>query len=246
MTCSDGPERPQFHGRRRGKKLRRRRSDLLETLLPRFRVPVPQAGESVDPKALFGSAITDIWFEVGFGNGEHLVAQASQNPGVGLIGCEPYLNGVSALLTHIVDECIESIRIFPDDARLLMSALPEASIGRCFVLFNDPWPKWRHRDRRFIGPGTLDQLARLLRPGAELRLASDDPVLIRWMLEHCWHHPRFEWAARRPIDWRERPGDWPATRYEAKAIDAGRRPVFLRFLRKNDGLDYGTPSRAAR
>jgi tRNA (guanine-N7-)-methyltransferase len=110
--------------------------------------------------------------------------------------------------------------------------LPDASIDRCFVLFADPWPKRRHWERRFIGPENLPRLARVLTDGAELRLASDDPGLITWMLDHTWHHPDFEWLARRADDWRTRPADWPATRYEQKAIAAGRRPVFLQFRRR--------------
>ncbi len=176
--------------------------------------------------------VSDFWLEVGFGGGEHLAAQAVAHPGIGIIGCEPFINGVAGLLDHVEREGLGNVRIFDDDARFLLDALPDASIGRCFVLFSDPWPKKRHWERRFIGPENLERLARVLKNGAELRLASDDPGLVTWMLDQTWHHPAFAWTAQRADDWRIRPSDWPATRYEEKAVAAGRRPVFLRFCRR--------------
>jgi tRNA (guanine-N7-)-methyltransferase len=99
-----------------------------------------------------------------------------------------------------------------------------------FVLFPDPWPKTRHHKRRFVQRDTLDVLARLMKPGAELRLATDDPSYLPWMLEHACNHRAFEWLAERPADWRARPADWPPTRYEQKKI-AGK-PTFLRLRRR--------------
>ena len=118
-----------------------------------------------------------------------------------------------------------------DDARLLLTALPDASIERAFVLFPDPWPKLRHHKRRIVNPETVAELARVMRPGGELRLATDDADYRRWMLATLLAEPRFAWLAERASDWRERPDDWPPTRYEQKALAAGRRPVFLRFRR---------------
>jgi tRNA (guanine-N7-)-methyltransferase len=113
-----------------------------------------------------------------------------------------------------------------------MAALPARSLSRVFVLFPDPWPKARHHKRRFVQHETLDRLAELMVPGAELRLATDDPSYLPWMVEHACRHPAFEWLAERPADWRQRPADWPATRYEQKEI-AGR-PIFLRLRRRQD------------
>lgn len=151
---------------------------------------------------------------------------------VGLIGAEPYINGVGGLLAEIDRLKLDNIRVVPDDARPVLAALPEASFERIFVLFPDPWPKRRHHRRRLVAPANLDQFARLLRDGAELRLATDDRAYLAWMLEHLLRHPAFEWLARRPSDWRVRPPDWPVTRYEEKARRAGRAPVFLRFHRR--------------
>jgi len=219
-----------LYGRRMGRPLRPARRRLMEELLPRIQVE-PARGIP-DPAGLFDSPVGDVWLEVGFGGGEHLAEQARRNEGIGLIGCEPFLNGVGRLLSEIDEHGIENIRILPDDARDLLDVLPDASIGRAFVLFADPWPKKRHRQRRFIGPDNLPRLARVLKDGAELRLASDRMPLIRWMLFHTLGHPEFEWTARDPEDWRRRPDDWPPTRYEAKALARGEQPAYLTFRRR--------------
>ena len=224
-----GQKERTLYGRRRGKKLRAGKEALLDTLLPRLSVTLPPEPQKLDLSGLFGGA-REIWFEVGFGAGEHLVWQAEQNPDVGLIGCEPYINGVAKCLAHVEREGVENIRLFTDDAMLVMKALPDASLSRAFVLFPDPWPKTRHHKRRFVQRDTLDVLAGLMIPGAELRLATDDPSYLPWMVEHACTHPAFEWLAERPLDWRTRPADWPGTRYETKRI-AGT-PVFLRFKRR--------------
>lgn len=224
--------RRTLHGRRRGKKLRPGQQSLLDTLLPRLALTVPDDGRPLDLAAVFGGAIPPggLWLEVGFGAGEHLVWQALQHPAVGLIGCEPYVNGVAKCLAHIERSGVGNVRLLVDDARRLMAALPERSLGRVFVLFPDPWPKLRHHKRRFVQRDTLDRLAELMLPGAELRLATDDPSYLPWMVERACRHPAFEWLAERPADWRTRPADWPATRYEQKRI-AGR-PTFLRLRRR--------------
>jgi tRNA (guanine-N7-)-methyltransferase len=163
--------------------------------------------------------------EIGFGAGEHLAAQAEQYRGIGFIGCEVFENGVARLVGEIARRALGNIRIFADDARLLLDCLQPGSIGRVFILFPDPWPKQRHHKRRLVAPATLDRLGGIMRPGAELRLATDDPGYLAWMLEHVTGH-------RTPADWRERTPDWPATRYEEKARAAGRMPAFLRFIRR--------------
>ena len=140
--------------------------------------------------------------------------------------------GVAKLLSEIEDRGLENIRIHFGDARPLIEALPDASLSRLFVLHPDPWPKKRHHKRRMISPWFLAEAARLLRPGGELRVASDIPDYIRWTLMHAQHAPAFEWTAARAKDWRDRPADWPQTRYEAKAIREGRRPAYLIFRRK--------------
>ncbi|MBF0094164.1 MAG: tRNA (guanosine(46)-N7)-methyltransferase TrmB [Alphaproteobacteria bacterium] len=239
------PSEPRSFGRRKGKKLRPGRLALLDDLLPRIAVPRPAPGESVDPRALFAPAASErvwlperIWLEVGFGGGEHLAAQAAAHPDVGIIGCEVFVNGVASLLRHVDEAGLGNVRIFPDDARFLLNALPDRCLERVFVLFPDPWPKRRHAERRFISPANLDLLARLLKAGGELRIATDDVTYMRWVLAHAPIHPGFRWLAGRPGDWRTPPADWVATRYETKAIREGRPPLYLRFERRDysDGV----------
>ena len=150
---------------------------------------------------------------------------------VGIIGCEPFINGVAALLALIKERCLENVRIFADDGRLLLAALPDATLARMFLLFPDPWPKKRHFKRRFVNEKNLDMCARVLQRGGEFRVATDHGGYCRWILEHVLDHGGFRWEARGPEDWRERPADWPSTRYEAKARAAGRQPIFLCFRR---------------
>ncbi len=220
---------PRLYGRRQDRPLKARQARLMETALPALRVPLGEQG--VDPGALFPDA-AEIWLEVGFGGGEHLAWQAAQNPRVGMIGAEPFINGVAKLLAQIEDEGLQNIRIHHGDARPLMEALAAGSLSRIFVLHPDPWPKKRHHKRRIVGPWFFAEAARLLRPGGILRVASDIPDYVRWTLMHAQGAPAFEWTAERADNWRRRPADWPQTRYEAKALAEGRTPAYLVFRRR--------------
>jgi len=220
-----------IYGRRRGRRLRTGQRDLLATVLPVLGFEVPERG-LLDLHRLFPDEPADLWLEIGFGAGEHLAWQAQAHPEIGFLGAEVFENGVVRLLAEVQRQSLKNIRVLVDDARLLLAALPEASLGRAFILFPDPWPKQRHHKRRMVAPATLDALAHALKDGAELRMATDDLGYLRWMLELAPVHPAFEWQARGPRDWRQRPADWPATRYEGKAVAAGRIPHFLRLKRK--------------
>ncbi len=169
--------------------------------------------------------------EVGFGGGEHLAEQARRHPDTGFIGCEPFENGVAKLLTQVQASRLRNVRVVPDDARDILVRLPDASLSFVFVLFPDPWPKLRHHKRRFIQTRTLDQIHRLLKPGGELRIATDHTDYGQWALMHLMRDNRFEWAAMCADDWRVRPADWVPTRYEQKALKAGRSCIYLRFFR---------------
>jgi tRNA (guanine-N7-)-methyltransferase len=229
-TDDEDPRRLLFYGRRQGRKLRPGRQRLVDELLPRLRVALPQSGK-LDPFALFPSRPQKLWLEIGFGGGEHLAAQAARHPGIGFLGCEVFVNGIATLLAAIERERLGNVRLWPDDARMLLDALPDASIARVFLLFPDPWPKRRHAARRFIGPDNLERLARIMEAGGELRVASDDPGYVAWTLQHLRRHRDFRWCAARADDWRRPPEDWVPTRYEAKALAEGRKPAYLRFRR---------------
>lgn len=216
------------HGRRRARGLTDRQAGALESRLPALRVDVSvPAPEPL--RQVFASDVHDVWLEIGFGGGEHLACQAETNPQAGIIGCEPFVNGVAKLLCEIEDRSLANVRVYDNDARDLLAWLPGASIARAFILFPDPWPKRRHWKRRFIGPETLAELARVIKPGGELRFATDSGLYARAVLTLMRRQRDFTWEAEGPRDWRVRPDDWPSTRYEEKAVRAGRRPCYLRF-----------------
>ncbi len=184
--------RGQLYGRRKGPKLSAHQSRLLETLLPQLALKI-EAGR--DPRAYFDSSVDEVWLEIGFGGGEHLYWQAEHNPRIGMIGAEPFVNGVAKLLSKLESGVARNVRIHMGDARDIIEALPDASLARVFILFPDPWPKTRHHKRRFIQMEMLDALARVMKPGSELRFASDDAPYLDWTLERLMAHPAFEWMA---------------------------------------------------
>jgi tRNA (guanine-N7-)-methyltransferase len=230
--------RELFYGRRRGRPLRAGQRERQAALLPRLSFALPDSGP-FDPASLFPAGLypraREIWLEIGFGSGEHLAEQAENHPDIGFVGCEVFENGVAKLLGELERRRLTNVRVYPQDARPLLAALTPRSVSRVFLLFPDPWPKARHQKRRLIAPASLDRLAEVMTDRAELRLATDDPSYLSWMLACATTHPAFRWTARRPADWRERPADWPPTRYEEKARIAGRRPLFLRFERRPRG-----------
>jgi tRNA (guanine-N7-)-methyltransferase len=218
------------YGRRRGRKPSPRQGALLEQELPRVALtlsapPPARLGE------LFAPPVNQVWLEIGFGGAEHLLWQARANPQVGLIGCEPFEDGVVKALSAMEREKFANIRLHAHDARPLLRWLPDAGIARAFILFPDPWPKKRHHKRRLVSAATLGELARVMRAGAELRIATDIGEYARWILLAVREQHSFSWVADSPRGWRERGADWPPTRYEQKALGEGRRCSYFRFLR---------------
>ncbi len=219
------------YGRRRGRKLKPNQTVLVDDKLPAYALAKPAPGMYLDIPSLFGFVPRALWFEVGFGGGEHLAHQAANNPDVALIGAEPFVNGVVSAVRHLETRRLENVRLYAGDARELLGHLPEASLEKLFVLHPDPWPKQRHHKRRLIAPPFLDEAARLLKPGAELRLATDDEPYLLWMLVQMKAHPAFAWTARVADDWRLYPPDAIETRYAAKARLQGRKATILRYAR---------------
>lgn len=219
-----------FFGRRKGKPLSSRRTGLMETELPRLRLNLDEAPPP-DPADLFEAPVREVWLEVGFGGGEHLLHRARENPDIGLIGVEPFIGSMAKAVNAVVSEDIANVRLYDDDAVNVLDWLPEGSIDLAYQLYPDPWPKKRHWKRRFINQQNLDRYARVLKPGAEFRFASDIDTYVDWTLRHCHDHPSFEWSADSADDWRKPWANWPGTRYEAKALREGRIPRYLTFRR---------------
>lgn len=221
----------RLYGRRRGHALRARQERLLAEALPRMAFSLAHAAT---PASAFARPVRDVWLEVGFGGGEHAEALAAANPEIGLIAAEVFENGLCSLLSRLVPEGGEAtaavpdnLRLWPSDARRLLAALPAASLGRLYLMFPDPWPKARHARRRFVHPATLGGIARVLATGAEWRLASDDPTYQAWVAETFSAQPWFGVVSAED----RRPGGWPPTRYEAKALREGRCPRYWTWRR---------------
>jgi tRNA (guanine-N7-)-methyltransferase len=221
---------PRLHGRRRGKKLRAHQTLLLSTALPRLSFDASQPIS--DPACLFPDRPSALWLEIGFGGGEHLAAEALAHPNTGYIGCEAFLNGIAKVLALVEASSLRNVRLYNGDARSVIEALPSGILDGVYLLYPDPWPKRRHHRRRFLSTEMLARLARVMHPGAELRFATDLDDNAGWTLAQVLRSPDFSWAAAEPKDWQRPWAGWTGTRYEAKAVCAARRPVYLTFLRK--------------
>jgi tRNA (guanine-N7-)-methyltransferase len=222
----------RVYGRRRGKPLNQTRQHTVDRLLPALRIPLEEGDGNLDPRMWFDRPVREVWLEIGFGKGEHLAWQARANPDIGIIGCEPYETGVAGLLAEVVEHDLDNVRVWTDDAALLLAALRPACIARAFLLFPDPWPKVRHHKRRFVSHDRLDLLARALADGAEFRAATDHADYGDWIVRHMSAREDFDWTAERSADWQGRTPDWPQTRYEAKALAKGLKPLYLRYRRQ--------------
>jgi tRNA (guanine-N7-)-methyltransferase len=181
--------------------------------------------------ALFPAPVEEVRLEIGFGGGEHLHYRAGLMPRAGFIGVEPFVNGMAKLMAHLRGAPRQNIRVYGDDATRVLDWLPDDSLVGIDLLYPDPWPKKRHWKRRFVNAANLDRFARVMRPGAVFRFASDIDTYVNWTLLACRAHPAFEWVAESADDWRRPYPDWPGTRYEAKAVREGRTPAYLSVRR---------------
>ncbi|RFC62924.1 tRNA (guanosine(46)-N7)-methyltransferase TrmB [Fulvimarina endophytica] len=222
--------REAFFGRLKGPKLRDRQRQLIEEVLPTRRVDLAKEAPA-DPASLFDTAVENVRLEIGFGGGEHLHHETARFPRTGFIGVEPFVNGMAKLLGALDESPRDNLLLFDDDATLLLDWLPDSSLAGIDLFYPDPWPKKRHFKRRFVNEKNLDRFARVLKPGAKFRFASDIDTYVNWTLLHCRDHSAFEWLAEGPADWETPYEAWPGTRYEAKAKREGRVPAYLTFVR---------------
>jgi len=226
------PHKRYLWGRRQSRPLKPNQKDILNKVWPNVLLELPE-GLITDPLKMFSLSYTELWLEIGFGGGEHLVAQAIAHADIGFIGCEPYINGVASLACQIHDQQLHNIRIVKDDARLLVAKLPSNSVGRLFVLFPDPWPKKRHHKRRIIQEASVAEFARILKPGGQFNIATDDQDYASWIQNIMEGNSKFELILGNRIRMTDRPTDWPVTRYEQKGIVQGRVPVYLTYTLKS-------------
>jgi tRNA (guanine-N7-)-methyltransferase len=242
---TDLKEKPKFFGRRQGRIIHKAKSFLLDNFLPRILI---NTDKKTDLEHCFKEPKTSYALEIGFGDGDHLAVISQRQPNTGFIGVEVYRNGVANLLSlltglkdgreedlsqeiKLLPERVDNVRVYNDDVRLLFAALPDACFDKIYLLFPDPWPKNRHAERRFINPDNLKELARLLKKGGILQVATDHPVYKKWTLDTMAKNTDFKWTAKTSDDWRYPPADWAETKYQRKAVREGRRPVFFEFER---------------
>ncbi len=228
----DSQQNRAFFGRRKGVALRDGQERLMQGALPTLRIP---DGPINDLKPLFSQPVTKLWLEIGYGGAEHLLHAAKLYPETGFIGCEMFKNGIAKAVRGITEYPLTNVRLATDDAALLLDRLPDASLDQIDLFYPDPWPKRRHRKRRFISRERVDQIARVLKPQGLFRFASDIDDYVAWTLMHLQPRTDFIWTARSSHDWRTVEGaqwlDWVRTRYESKALREGRIPAYLTFER---------------
>jgi tRNA (guanine-N7-)-methyltransferase len=220
-----------FFGRRKGHKLRAHQADLIEHLLPHLALDISDPGPA-DLATLFDPAVESVRLEIGFGGGEHLVAEALGLPRVGFIGCEPYVNGMAKILSAIEAHNIGNIKLFAGDAAELLAWTPAQALDRIDLIHPDPWPKRRHWKRRFVQDATVAAMARVLKSSGEFRFVCDIDDYVAWTLQHLARSPDFFWMAERADDWRQPWDGYTMTRYGRKAVREGRRAAYLRFRRR--------------
>jgi tRNA (guanine-N7-)-methyltransferase len=202
--------------------------NLLENLLPKFLIKLPQKAE-LDPQTLFQNA-KKIYLEIGFGHGEFLIQQAINNKDIGFIGCEVYLNGILNLVRKIREYKLPNIRLYDKDARILLKNIKDNTLDKIFILFPDPWPKKKHNKRRIINQEFLNILHKKLKSGGSLFFASDIENYINWTLEHIRKNVHFN-ALFKDLKECERELNWQIkTKYQNKATKAGRISRFLEFI----------------
>lgn len=219
-----------FFGRRKGHKLRPRQAHLIETLLPCLTVDLSREAPA-DLRVLFPVPVTNVALEIGFGGGESMIAQAMAQPDLGVLGVEPFINGMAKALAAIESGNLKNVRLHFDDAAALIEWLPDASVTRIDLIHPDPWPKRRHWKRRFVQDDMVARLARVLRPGGEFRFVTDVPDYAAWTLQRLLRSAEFEWTAQCADDWRRAWSNFTPTRYHAKAAREDRASCFLIFRR---------------
>jgi tRNA (guanine-N7-)-methyltransferase len=219
-----------FFGRRKGHKLRAHQAELIADLLPTLSFDLAQPAPA-SLTELFDGNVSGVKLEIGFGGGEHLIAEAEANPETGFIGCEPYVNGMAKILAQIEARGLRNIRLVAGDAAELLAFAPPASLQRIDLIHPDPWPKRRHWKRRFVQDATVAAMARVLAPGGAFRFVCDIDDYSAWTLAHLLRSSDFVWTAERSSDWLQPFPGYTMTRYGRKAEREGRRAAYLHFRR---------------
>lgn len=175
--------------------------------------------ETLDLDAVFGRTAART-LEIGFGNGESLVALAQAHPDEDFLGIEVHRPGVGHLMLRAESLELENIRVACRDAvEVLSRQLPDASLAAVLLYFPDPWPKKRHHKRRIVQPDFVAQVARKLEPGGRFRLATDWQHYAEQMLDVVGGCAMLE--NEFDSGYAPRPDSRPLTRFETRGQRLG-------------------------
>jgi tRNA (guanine-N7-)-methyltransferase len=217
-------------GRRIGKPLSSLQAADYEQGLANFGIAT-DAAPFKNLAELFETPVNRFHLEIGFGAGDQLLAAARRETTTGFLGVEPFINGMAKVCGAIITEQLRNVRLFHQDAVLLLDKLPDASLDCVDLFYPDPWHKKRHWKRRFVSQANLDRFTRVLKPGGQFRFASDITHYVNWTIEALDRQPDFTWQVSGPDDWQSPYPFWPGSRYEQKALREGRTPCYLTFVR---------------
>jgi tRNA (guanine-N7-)-methyltransferase len=217
-------KQPQFvrsFGRVRARKLSIHKKDLFSNLLLKYKI---DESEIADLK----SNEQQTYLEIGFGFGDFLFENAKNNPNILFIGCEPHVNGVVNLLSKLEDCPLDNVRLFVGDSRILLEK-SEQIFDKVYILNPDPWPKAKHYKRRLINVEFLELLHSKIKADSPLIIATDDNSYKKWIMAEYFRSGLWKWLAKSKSDWQNFPDNWVQTKYQKKAVIAGRENVFLEF-----------------
>jgi tRNA (guanine-N7-)-methyltransferase len=221
--------------RTRYHKLGVQREELIVRVFPAIALHLDENARA-ELAQLFPVAVNDINLEIGFGGGEHLIAEAQRLPGSGFIGCETYAAGLARLL-HEIELCqTGNVRIYAGDGFDVVRWLPDGCLSRVDVLFPDPWPKLKHQKRRLLQDVNVPLFARVLRAQSELRFASDNLHYATHVFDCLCRSPYFDAILPKLSDCLHPWENFPGTIYHDRAKKEGRRSYFLRFCRNSHPL----------
>ena len=229
---SDKPEHPRqirSFVKRQGR-MTQGQSRALESLIPDY--GVDHLDGLFDYPAIFARQAETI-LEIGFGMGQSLVAQAENHPDINYLGVEVHLPGVGSLLNAMQAKGLENIRVSGEDAVVLLrDHIGMSSLDGIQIFFPDPWHKKRHHKRRLIQPEFVTELAKRLKPGGFVHLATDWENYAEQMLEVL----SAEASLRNTSDTNDyvpRPDSRPLTKFEQRGHRLGHGVWDLMFVKKS-------------
>lgn len=212
----------RFYGRRKGRKL----SKLCLQSIKKANKFIINYDNILD---IFIKPKKKIILEIGFGNGENIINCAKINPDILYLGADPFYNTTVKCLKQILENNLKNIRIWPDDVRKIINIFPPNSLSEIKLLFPDPWPKSKHKNRRLIQENFLESIGIILKKRGIITIGTDHKILKSWVLEKFMSNSNFEWVIKDSKDWQTRPSDCFETKYENKAYSENRKPSWFIF-----------------